>query len=41
MIAVSLFHTFLEMSLILFLVRMLIAKWPESWPARALTFTYG
>jgi len=41
MIAVSLFHTFLEMTLILFAVRLLIAKAPDFWLSRALTFTYG
>jgi hypothetical protein len=41
MIFISLLHTFAELTLILFLVRIVIAMWPDSWVARSLTFTYG
>jgi len=41
MILISLLHTFAEITLILFLVRIGIAMWPDSWVGRSLTFTYG
>lgn len=41
MILISLLHTFAEVTLINFLVRIAIAMWPDSWLARSLTFTYG
>ena len=41
MIFISLLHTFAEVTLIMFLVRLAIAMWPDSWLGRSLTFTYG
>ena len=41
MILISLLHTFAEITLILFLVRIVIAMWPDIWVGRSLTFTYG
>jgi hypothetical protein len=37
----SLLHTFLEVTLILFAVKYMIFRWPNSWPSRALTFAYA
>lgn len=41
MIFVSLLHTFAEVALIFFLVRLAIAKWPDRFLGRMLTFTFG
>lgn len=41
MIFVSLLHTFAEVTLIFFLIRLVIAQWPDSWIGRSLTFTFG
>jgi hypothetical protein len=41
MTAVSLLYLFAELTLILFLVRLVIALWPHSLVGRALTFIYA